>query len=288
MWALFLIFLTFVSPIHAQELQESTVSSQTVPAIETLEASPSTASMAAPNLLDPKTALFQQYKTDYLFQFDLYQKAYIDYTNKSQVHTKYNTVTTQKDKFEATKNVLLIRNKMLRTYLIALRVDLDRYKESNPTETEKNQIKISKWEDWFDEQNLIIPSFNNESDVSKWVNNFKKQYITIQKDIYTALVQHEINFKLENLKSIESLANEIRNSPKLPLESQQWFNNLPIRTDLVMESLKNAISFTEKTQTFGGKFTNFYPSSKNELNKANNYLIDIIKDLKSIVIKFGK
>lgn len=287
MWVLFLIFFTFISPVHAQELQESTVSSQEIPTIETEESSPSSSSMAAPNLLDPQTALFQQYRTDYLFQFDLYQKAYIDYINKSQVHTKYNTVTTQKDKFEATKNTLLIRNKMFKTYLVALRVDLDRFKESNPTETEKNQIKISKWEDWFDEQNLIIPSFNNESDTSKWVNKFKTNYVAIQKDIYTALVQHEINFKLKILDEVKSLAEEIQNSPQLPTESQQWFTNLPIKSDLIMENLKNAISYTEKVQNLS-KFSNFYTNSKNEINKANNYLIDIMKDLKSIAIKLNQ
>lgn len=269
MWILLLFFFVLTNPVHAQE---STISAQAITPIPTV---------------DPKIALFEQYKNDYLFQRDLYQKTYIDYTAKKQVHTKYGTLTTQLDKFNATKNTLIIRNKMLKTYLTALRVDMDKYKTSNPTETEKNQINLSKWEDWFNEQNLIISAFNNDTDIAKWVQNFNKQYVNIQKDIYTALVQHQINLKIQTLNEIKLLALEIQNSPKNSFENQEWFSNLPIKSDLVLSSLKNAIDLTNKKQSFT-KFISFYLDSSKELNIANNYLIGMLKDLKSIVIKFNE
>lgn len=269
MWILLLFFFLFASSVHAQE---STISAQAITPIPTI---------------DPKIALFEQYKNDYFFQRDLYQKAYIDYTAKKQVHTKYGTLTTQQDKFSTTKNVLTIRNTMLKTYLIALRVDLDKYKNANPTETEKNQINLSKWEDWFNEQNLIISAYNNDADIAKWVQNFNKQYINIQKDIYTALVQHQVNFKILILNEIKLLALEIQNSPKNSVENQQWFSNLPIQSDLVLNSLKNAVDLTSKKQTFT-RFINFYSDSNKELNTANNYLVGTLRDLRSIVIKFNE
>lgn len=275
MWILLLFFFVFTSPVHAQE---STISAQAITLTPTIIPTPTT---------NPKVALFEQYKNDYLFQRDLYQKTYIDYTAKKQVHTKYGTLTTQLDKFNATKNTLLIRNKMLKTYLTALRVDLDKYKTASPVETEKNQINLSKWEDWFNEQNLIITAYNNDADIAKWVQNFNKQYVLIQKDIYTALVQHQINSKIQTLNEIKLLAMEIQNSPKNSIENQEWFSNLPIKSDLVMSSLKNAIDLTNKKQTFN-KFIDFYLDSSKELNIANNYLTGILKDLKSIVIKFNQ
>lgn len=272
MWILLLFFFLFTNPVHAQE---ATISAQTATPIPTVIPTPTP---------DPKFVLFEQYKTDYLFQLSLYQKAYIDYIDKSQVHTKYGTLTSQQDQLNATKNTLIVQNTMFKSYLTALRVDLDKYKSSNQTATLKNQINLSKWEEWFNEQNQIIPSFNDESSVSNWVQDFNKQFIPIQVDIYTALVQHQVNQQTEILNNIKSLASFIQTTSKVSSDDQQWFNNLPIKSDLVLTSLQNALDLSQTKQNLN-KFNNFYQNSRNELNKANGYLTGMLKDLKSIVLK---
>ena len=233
----------------------------------------------------PTPDLFDQYQTDYLFQRDQYQAQYLLYTEKKNVHTKYHSPATQTELLTATKNVLIARNTMFKTYFVALRALLNRYQSANPTDTNKNQIELSKWETWFDEQNTIISSYNNLADIKKWTTDtFKPKYILLQKTIYTALVQHEINLENQVFTDIQSLAAEIQ--PLLPSESsdQSWFAALPVKSDIINGHFKTALDLTAKNQT-AQKFSNFYPDAKNELIRARGYLSDLLRDLRTIAVK---
>lgn len=227
--------------------------------------------------------LFTQYKNDYFFQRDLYTQIYINYQNKVQKNTQYGSVVTQKEKTDATKSVLISRNKMLKTYSVALRVLLDKYKNFNSTDTQKLQIQLSKWENWFDEQNTIVDALNNDSDINKWAQTFTDNYIQIQVDTTAALIQHEVNLKTAILENFKTLATEIQSKPEIYHPNQQWFNSLPVKYDLINKSLKNSLSYSQKPQN--NKFSDFYPDAKADLGIANGYITDVINDLKLIVSK---
>jgi hypothetical protein len=272
-----LLIILLFTPASALA-QDASISAQT--------ATPSATSIPTPTP-DPNIALFLQYQTDYLFQRDQYQSAYLDYTQKKEVYTKYGTITTQKDKIEATKVALISRNNMMRAYTIALRTKLNINKFIDPTDTEKVQIELSKWESWYDEQNSVIPALNNESDISKSSRDFQKKLISIQQFWYIALVQNEANLRLITLGDIQQLATTIQTSlQQSQPEVQQWLTSLPIKSDLVNTSLSNAINLTTRQQD-QTKFSNFYPSSKSELSKSNSYLLEMNNNLKSIITKFG-
>ncbi|MBP6989580.1 hypothetical protein KBB48_02300 [Candidatus Shapirobacteria bacterium] len=251
MWLLF--FLFFVHPIHAQE----------------------------------QTDLYSQYRTDYLYQQSQYQKNYLDYLNKKDVYIQYRTISSEKDKIVATKNVLYSRNLMLKSYLMALRVGLDKYKSINPNDTEKSQIEIKKWEDWTDEQNLIIPNFNNTSDIQNWAKTFQSRYIEIQKVIYSGLTQANINLRLYNLNEIKLLADTIKSDQNNPDPTNDWFASYPVKSDLILKSFQNASTLRNQNQK-GRFFSNFYPEVKVEINKADGYLKNLLTDLKSIAIKLNQ
>ena len=152
-------------------------------------------------------------------------------------------------------------------------------------EDEKVQIDLSKWESWTNEQITVIPALNNDSDVTRWATDFKNQYPVIQRAIYSALVQHEANLRQTTLIQIQSIADSIKTNAKIQPESQQWISTLAVKSDLVNTSINNSINYTQRSQN-QGRFSNFYPYSRLELSKANNYLIEIIGDLKLIVTKF--
>lgn len=236
----------------------------------------------------PSVNLFETYKIDYLHQQKIYQETYLDYSKKKQIHTQYGTIITQKDKNEATIKTLIARNTMLKTYLMAIRVKMDKYESQNPIETEIRQIELSKLEEWLEEQNTIVSSINNESDISQWAQNFKEKYTIIQQESYSSLIQDEVNQKVLILEKIKKLAENIKNSSNIKMENQQWFSGIPIKSDLVIKSLNEAIEKTKKDQySFNQNFQDFYPSAKADIDKANNYLTEMISDLKSIVIKFS-
>jgi hypothetical protein len=239
---------------------------------------------ASPIVAQNTGDLFTQYKTDYLFQKDEYQNNYLDYLNKKNVYIQYRTITSEKDKIQSTKNVLFSQNKMLKSFLMAIRVGLDKYENINPTDTEKHQIQIKKWEEWTDEQNLIIPNLNNSTDLQNWTTTFKSRYIEIQQVIYSALTQANINLRLYNLNEIKLLADIIRSNPKYASNSDDWFANFSVRSDLINTSLQQASAIAQKPQRTK-TFSNFYPDVRVEINRADTYIKSLLVDLKAVTIE---
>lgn len=234
--------------------------------------------------LDPIDARFQQYKTDYLFNRDIYNQTYLDYTTKKQVHTRYGTIITQKEKLEATRTSLIARNTMLRTYLLALRTLLDKYQSQNPTDTEKLKIDLSKWEAWLQEQNSVINSLNNPDDFSKNSQEFKEKYSQIQTTIYTSLVQHQANLELKTLQNLQDLKSEIE-KVGIQTDGQQPLSEIGIKIDYVSSNVKSALDATQAKQ-YSQTFNNFYSTSRSSLLKARTYLLEINQNLQGIVLKY--
>ena len=258
MWLLLLLTLLLPKASFAQDASNSSTQPTVIP-------TPTT---------NPVFALFEKYKTDQKYTQDLYQAAFLEYTQKKETHTKYGTLTTLQDKIDATKKALLARNNTLRAYLTALRTDLDKYKSSDPTNTQKYQIELNKLEDWLNEQNSIVSALNNDEDIKNWSTNFNKKYISIQQIVYTSLTIHQINHRLEVLNRIKDLSNSIGKQP----------DNFIIKSDLVTSSLTTAYTNTQIKQ-ITTRFNDFYPSVKKELSKANGYLQNLLDDLKAVVIK---
>jgi hypothetical protein len=258
MWFLPLLFLFFTNPIHAQD---------------------------ATNLAVPITTLFTQYKADYLYQYNLYQQAYSDYSDKKQINAKYGTAATQNDEFLAAISTINARNQMFKSYLMALRVSLEDYKSADPTSTQTIQTDLSNWENWFDQQSTVVSAINNTHDLQAWVKVFQSKYNQIQLSIYTALVQNEVNLRQLTLNQVQSLAVDIQNSPQVKPDSQQWLQSLSDKTKLVSTNLNAALALTKKTQ-LSDRFSNFYPNAQSNLSLSQKYLTAISGDLKSVISNF--
>lgn len=230
----------------------------------------------------PQSTPYSQYLSDYKYQYSLYQQAYLTYIDKKQINTRYNSPVTEADQINATKAALVTRNTALKTYLIALRSLLDDYKSANPLVTEKNQVELSRWENWLNEQNTIVSAFNNSNDIRKWASDFQSKYITLQQIIYTALIQHEINLQTLTLTDIKALTGNLQALSSLSQESQRWLGALQVKYDLITDSFKTATDYTQKSQN-STRFSNFYPEAKSELSRANSYLRDIYNNLLSLL-----
>lgn len=286
MWFFIGILLNFilVNPLFAQTPATATA----------VLASPSATIIPLPTTIPtptphPAIALFEQYKNDYLFSRDLYQQAFLDYTQKKQVHTKYNTVTTHDEKIIATKAAITARNLTLKNYLKALRVKLDFYRDADNINTSKLQIELSKLEPWLDEQNKIVNTLNNDTDIQSNGNQFITKYIFIQQIIYSSLVQSEYNLRLLTLQQLNNYIPELQSDPTISAEGKQWVNSLIIKADNSQTSLNQAFQIPlQSRQITSSRFTNFYPNAKIKLVTANQYNIDIINDIRNILIKFSQ
>lgn len=255
MWLFFLLSLFLTKPVFAQEATASAT---------------------------PTTNLVEQYQKDYTFQYNLYQQSYLVYLDKKQVYTKYGTVSSQKEKFDTAKAAIINRNNAFRTYLMTLRVVLDEHQTANPTDTESKKIDLSKWEAYFNEQNTVVSAINNDGDLTKWATEFQTKYLDVQQSIYSAITQDQINQRQTAHSLIKSLADQIKNSPKIKTDNTQWYGNLNVQSDLINQAILESLGLTKKPQ-FQTKFTDFYPDVKNNLNRIDSYLSQIFGNLTIII-----
>ena len=111
----------------------------------------------------------------------------------------------------------------------------------------------------------------------------------IQQIIYTALVQDEYNLRLLTLNQLNNYINELQNDPSISAEGKQWVNSLIIKADNARTSLDQARKIAQQaTQFISSDFQNFYPDAKQKLVTANQYNIDIINDIRNILVKFSQ
>lgn len=223
--------------------------------------------LVTPVFAQDSSNLYTQYRTDYLYQRDLYQKDYLDYLNKKDTYTQYASLAAEKDKILATKNVFLSQNLMLKAYLMALRVTLP----DNPI----RQNELQNWESWLSTQNQLIPELNSTLALKNWAKNFQTQYVLIQKELYTSLIQSQIDRRLKTLVEIKKMAQ---------IANIDWSSDFSDQENKVNQSFQLAIETTHQNQR-QDQFSDFYPDAKKNLNQADIYLKSLISDLKSIIIK---
>lgn len=236
---------------------------------------------------NPAVALFQQYQNDYLFNRDQYQQAYLDYTNKKAVYTKYGTVSSHNDKIDATKKAIITRNNTLKTYLRALRVQLDIYKSGDLADTPKLQIELSKLESWLDEQNTIVSTLNNDNDIQDNASAFNDKYILVQQIMYASLVQNEYNMRQLTLNALKSYIQNLQNDPTITNQGKQWLTSLLIKADNAQTNLDASLDIVNQSrQQNMSRFVDFYPDAKEKLITATQYCTDTINDIRNILVQF--
>ncbi|RLC35322.1 hypothetical protein DRH14_01255 [Candidatus Shapirobacteria bacterium] len=228
---------------------------------------------------------YQSAQQTYLQQQQQYQQNYLNYIEKKDTYTKYGTITAKKEKIESAKKAIISRNLLLQYYLSALNIKLRKYADNNPTTTKKNQIEINKWIAWLKEQNAIVSTFTNQDDLSVNAKSFSKKYILIKQQIYTSLIQNQVNHYQQILQQLSQLSQDIQNNPQINDQAQNWISDLSIKKDLAQEKLKRATQLMNQN-TQHGQPANSYPTSKKEILKAKQYSVQILQDLKSIIVKF--
>jgi hypothetical protein len=85
----------------------------------------------------------------------------------------------------------------------------------------------------------------------------------------------------------KKLSEDIKKDPKTGTMLNDWLSALPVKSDLVMGSLKITTDLTQAKQ-LSNRFDNFYPEAKVELNRTNIYLTNMISDLRAVAIKLNQ
>ncbi len=213
------------------------------------------------------TDLFNQYRSDYFYQRDLYQNTYQNYLSKKNTYEQYQTVTAETELTTATKETLISQNLTLKAYLMALRVTIPQ----NP----ELQNELQQQENWLSSQEVILTNLSTVHDFKIWAENFQKKYISIQVQIYTALLNQRTSHLQTTLIKLQNLA---KNS------EVDWGRNYQDKETQFNNFIQQAQDKTKVIQ-HENRFNNFYPQAIEFTNSAKNILNSIRNDLKSTLIK---
>ena len=155
----------------------------------------------------------------------------------------------------------------------------------NPQSIQTIQSQLTQQETWLESQKLAINQLSDLPQIQTWAKNFKTQYVQIQRSMYSALIQHDINLQLQTIAYLKDLTDIVKNDSLDLQETNQWFISFPQQFEISQNYLQTASTFYQKTQT-GNRFQNFYPDSKKELDRSRTILKNLNSDLKSIITKF--
>lgn len=228
--------------------------------------------------------LYRQYKTDYFYQYNIYQTHLNQYSEKKQIDLTYKSITTQKEKNEAFVKAFISRNLSLETYCRTLRVKLEINKSINPDNTQQIQDKLKDYEKLLLKMNQDISDtdISNNQLLSEINNDFQDKYEKELKPIInSALVEDLINYNLTLIDTINNLTHiinqENENRPdvlhvtKVISTKSQTSKNEVIRKSLLEKEESTAIS------------SNSYGSSIESLEIINNNILEMITELKSSI-----
>lgn len=111
-------------------------------------------------------ATSEQAYQDYLYQFDVYRQKYSDFKVARNEYLKFNTLTSQNTALIKTRDMIVQRNILLRTYLLLLKEKLN--ESTGVSDVDKNYYTtlIQNEISWLDVNSKLIPSIGSLEDAN--------------------------------------------------------------------------------------------------------------------------
>ncbi len=225
-----------------------------------------------------------QYHQDYLYQQNLYLISYNDYLTKKRTDDNFNTLATESEKNTSIKNLFTIRNRTLKSYLMAQRVDLDEFSSAFPIATTENQQQTKSLEDWLEQQAPIIDNLGNSQQIKEYAQIFKSKFSSIQKQAYSNLIRLEINRQQILVQKIENLKDSLNS--KYPLLNltvwQEEFSNKSHQIDSLFSQADNLVNQTNSSLSYSEN----YNQAVKYLDQSGGIIKQLFLDLKSLYMSF--
>lgn len=223
---------------------------------------------------------------DLSYQQDLYNQSYDTYLEKKQVHSQYNSITTEKELLSAIKTTLVNRQNLLSAYLTLLHSSLDIYKSISPDLTAYIQQQLIDQQVWLTNQIKQINQIQNQNQLNLYNLAFDQKYIQIQTSMATARIQNQINHQQLIIKQIEDLILQLKAEHQLDQQAQNWISQIDTDLQTCQLYLDQAYKETQTKQNTR-TFKNFYPNAIDQISKSKQTLTKTILDLQSLLKKFS-
>ena len=129
----------------------------------------------------------QAYK-DYTYQFDLYRKAYAEFTVAKNEYEKYQTLTSQATALEKTRSMMKQRDELLRTYLLLLNEKLNEDTGLDSTQRGLYQTLLRNEVTFLENHTKLIDATGSLTDADTVSKQLEQRNLTSQGAIRQILI----------------------------------------------------------------------------------------------------
>lgn len=236
---------------------------------------------------------FQRAYTDYIYNFDIYRKANLNYELARSQYLQFKTLKSQENAYNATLTLLSARDDTLSTYLSGLRKKLDETFGADGAKKEILFSKIDQEVSWHIGHRDSLPSAGTLEDPVADSNNAKTRFSLDTPLFYETLVaisggkviyareKQEVILTTLKEKIAEIRANGDKNTQLL----QRWV--LDTEEKIARSRQKEAEAYTILAKAASTTTPQTYnevlfklKESYQYLKEANSFLLEIIGEIK--------
>jgi len=241
----------------------------------------------------PEDFNFTRAYADYIFNFDIYRKANIDYELYRTQYLQYKTLKSQENAYNATLTMLKARNSTVETYLTALRKKLDETPGADGAKKEILFGKIDAEVSWHIDHSDGLPSAGTLEDLVGDSDEAKTKFNTLTPFFYENLVAisgGKVNSVREKQESIlitlkEKIVEIKGNGDKTTQILERWILDTEEKIARSREKEQEAYALISKsgTSTSSNTYNEALFKLKEAyqyLKEANSFLLEIVKEIK--------
>jgi len=233
---------------------------------------------------------FNRAFNDYVYNYNLYRSAHLEYITAKSEYQTYNTLTSQTKALEATRKLLQQRDEALKTYLTALRMKL---KEETGIIGYKQNLYFVKLDDevaWTTEHQSLLTSPSTIEDLLEESEKMENRYPTTAVISYQTLgtilegKENTLRDEVNNLvKLTEEKINEIRANNEDTATLERWLIEAKQKITLSEQKQTQALAVINSIEAKDKDKSEKYDQAKLLFEESNQYLKEAISFLKEIM-----
>lgn len=237
---------------------------------------------------------FSQAYEDYLYNYNQYRAAHTQFVAAQQQYLTYKTLTAKAEALEKTKTMLTARDEALRTYLIALRLNLKETPGVSAYEKNIVSLRLNNEINWYETHQARLSAVGSISDSIQISDEAQDHHPETEVSAYQALgtiIAGEENSLRDKIQSqidqLEIKIAQIRQEGKMEtrlferwlLEAQNrltWskekqFSAQSLLAELKLRERNKGKVYSQAQQSFN--------ESRQYLKEATSFLLEIIREV---------
>jgi hypothetical protein len=227
---------------------------------------------------------------DYVYNYNLYRSTHLDYITKKSEYQTYGTLTSETEALEATREMLLQRDKAFEAYLTALRMKI---LEETGVSTYKQNLYFVKLDDevtWLKNHQSFLTTPSTIEDLIKESRKLENRYPSVQVVNYQALgvvlegKESRLRVEVgELIDLVDKKVKEIRDSGEDTQILERWLIEAKQKVTFSEQKQAEAIAILTAIEPRDTGKAKKYDTTRHLMEESNQYLKETISFIKEIM-----